>query len=87
MQNMNGNARRMAEEYRIGGPHFQVAKLTELERRILAGLVDGASVKSLASVLSITPGAAQEARDALMAKLSAQTTADLVRIGLIAKVR
>lgn len=64
-----------------------VANLTEIERKVLARIVQGESIKSLSRELSITPDAALQARDSLMVKLSARTTADLVRVGLLARVR
>ena len=64
-----------------------VANLSEIERKVLARIVEGESIKSLSRALSITSDAALKARDGLMEKLSARTTADLVRIGLLARVR
>lgn len=61
--------------------------LTDLECKVLAGLVRGESLKSLSVALSISPERVLEARDVLLEKLCAETTADLVRIGLVARVR
>ena len=60
---------------------------TDLECKVLAGLVRGESLKSLSVALSISPEPVLETKDALMEKLCAETTADLVRIGLVARVR
>jgi FixJ family two-component response regulator len=61
--------------------------LTGLEYKVLEGLVRGESVKSLPVALSVSPERVLEARDALMEKLCAETTADLVRIGIVARAR
>ena len=58
-----------------------------MERRVLAGLVNGESSKSLASFYGVALEAVKQTRQALMEKLSARTTADLVRIGIVSKVR
>lgn len=63
------------------------ANLTDLEYNVLVGLTNGESVASLAILLSITSDSVLEAKEALMEKLSARTAADLVRIGLVARVR
>lgn len=64
----------------------EVAELDEIERKILGGIVNGESVNSLASQLSLPAASVQQFKVVLMEKLSAQTTADIVRIGLIARV-
>ena len=61
--------------------------LTDVECKVLAGLVRGESLKSLSVALSISPEPVLETKNALMEKLCAETTADLVRIGLVARVR
>ena len=61
--------------------------LTDVECKVLAGLVRGESLKSLSVALYISPEPVLETKDALMEKLCAETTADLVRIGLVARVR
>lgn len=64
-----------------------LTELIEFERRVLVGLVNGDSIKSLASTLCVTTELVAQARNALLAKLSAKSTADLVRIGLVSRVR
>ena len=78
---------RMPAVCRIRGKGPPGANLTDLEYNVLVGLTNGESVASLATLLSITSGSALEAKEALLEKLSARTTADLVRIGLVARVR
>lgn len=63
-----------------------VAHLTELERKILSGIANGESITSLASLLSLPQNSVAQAKAALMEKLAAKTTADVVRIGLTARV-
>ena len=78
---------RMPADCKIRGKGPPLANLTDLEYYVLAGFANGESVSSLATLLGISPDSALEARDALMEKLSAKSTADLVRIGLVARVR
>ena len=61
-----------------------VATLTIHENQILAGLVGGQSMGSIAASLSIPLHEATHAKQVLMEKLSARTTADVVRIGIYA---
>jgi len=63
-----------------------IASLRDEERQIVAGLVNGRSIASIAADLSIAPAEAEHAIQVLMEKLSAKTTADVVRIGLYASV-
>ena len=87
MQNRNAESGGTPRDVKTGGLRILVANLTELERKVLARIVQGESIESLSSELSITPDTALQARDTLMVKLSARTTADLVREGLLARVR
>jgi FixJ family two-component response regulator len=64
-----------------------VSKLDQKENLILAGLVNGLSIGSIASILSIPVSEARRAKTVLMDKLEAKTTADAVRIGIYANVR
>jgi FixJ family two-component response regulator len=63
-----------------------VAGLSRQEKQILAGLANGRTITSIAAALSIAPQEAEHARNVLMEKLSARTTADAVRIGIYANV-
>jgi FixJ family two-component response regulator len=64
-----------------------VSKLNEQEILILAGLVNGLSISSIAADLSIPLSQANRARSVLMGKISAKTIADAVRTGIYANVR
>lgn len=59
-----------------------VARLSEREKRILAALVDGNSISAIAAILSIETREVEQAKRLLLEKLSADTTADAVRIGI-----
>uniref|UniRef100_UPI00140C4FE0 LuxR C-terminal-related transcriptional regulator n=1 Tax=Altererythrobacter segetis TaxID=1104773 RepID=UPI00140C4FE0 len=61
-----------------------IADLTVVERQILCALVQGRSIKSIATMLSLPLQSVVSDRDALLEKLSARTVADAVRIGLLA---
>ena len=63
-----------------------VATLSYQEKQILAGLVNGRSIRSIAASLSIAAHEADHAGHTLMEKLSARTTADAVRIGIYASL-
>jgi two-component system, LuxR family, response regulator FixJ len=63
-----------------------VASLSPKEAQILAGLVNGCSLTSIAASLSIDADEVEKAKRVLMDKLSARNTADAVRIGLYANV-
>jgi FixJ family two-component response regulator len=64
-----------------------VSKLTQEERLILGGLVNGLTIGDIATGLSIPYIQVERAKAVLMDKLSAKTTADAVRIGIYANVR
>jgi FixJ family two-component response regulator len=64
-----------------------VASLTDQEKRVLDGLVSGRSIASIAAFLSISTPEAAAAREVLMKKLGARTTADAVRIGIYVSVQ
>ena len=59
-----------------------VARLSGLEKEVLAALIDGHSVKSTATVLSLAPSEVVRAKGSLMRRLSASRNADAVRIGV-----
>ena len=59
-----------------------IARLSGLEKEVLAALIDGHSVKSTASVLSLAPSEVVRAKGSLMRRLSASRNADAVRIGV-----
>ena len=63
-----------------------VATLGHQEKQIIACLVSGHSITSIAASLSIDPHSAEHAKQSLMKKLSAGSTADVVRIGIYARV-
>ena len=59
-----------------------IARLSGLEKEVLAALVDGHSVKSIATALSLAPSEVVRAKGSLMRRLSALRNADAVRIGI-----
>ena len=59
-----------------------VARLSGLEKEVLAALIDGHSVKSIATALSLAPSEVVRAKESLMRRLSALRNADAVRIGI-----
>lgn len=63
-----------------------VAGLSGLENEILAGLVGGHSIKSIATILSLAPDEVERAKGSLMRRLSALRTADAIRIGVYAGI-
>jgi FixJ family two-component response regulator len=63
-----------------------VASLGDKEKQILIGLVQGLPITSIAASLFISAQQAEQATQALMEKLSARSTADLVRIGIYARL-
>lgn len=62
-----------------------VEKLSGREREVLHALVNGASNKDMAKVFGISPRTVEIHRGNMMRKLSASTTSDAVRIGLLAE--
>ena len=64
-----------------------VARLSPLENQILGGLVDGYSVRSIATILFLAPSEVEQAKANLMQTLSAGSTADVVRIGIYTGAR
>jgi two-component system response regulator FixJ len=60
-----------------------LAELTEREREVLQGVVDGDSNKAIARRLHISPRTVESYRASLMRKSGATTLADLVRLTLI----
>lgn len=63
-----------------------IAALSPQEVEIVACLVCGYSIETIAALLSMTPQAATQAKQGVMEKLSAGSTADVVRIGIYARV-
>ena len=61
-----------------------IARLTRRENQILERLVGGQSMSSISASLSLSLEETTQAKQELMDKLSARTTADLVRIGIYA---
>ena len=59
-----------------------IARLSGLEKEVLAALIDGHSVKSIATALSLAPSEVVRAKGSLMRRLSALRNADAVRIGI-----
>ena len=59
-----------------------IARLSGLEKEVLAALIDGHSVKSTATVLSLAPSEVVRAKGSLMRRISASRNADAVRIGV-----
>ena len=68
-------------------PLSLVATLTATERQILSALVQGRSIKSIATMVSLPLHTAESARGALLERLSARTVADAVMIALLARIR
>jgi FixJ family two-component response regulator len=63
-----------------------IATLNRQEKQIIAFIVSGHSITSIAASLSIDPHFAEHAKQLIMKKLSARSTADVVRIGIYAGV-
>lgn len=63
-----------------------ISRLAPIEQVILLGLVNGESSKSLAEVLGMPLGAVDARKRAAMTKLDAASTADAVRIALVAGI-
>jgi two-component system response regulator FixJ len=61
-----------------------VDRLTPIQRAILSGLLGGESGRSLAAVLQMDPPDYEAQRAALMTRLNADSTAEAVRIALLA---
>ena len=59
-----------------------IARLSGLEKEVLAALINGHSVKSIAAALSLAPSEVMRAKGSLMRRLSASRNADAVRIGI-----
>lgn len=62
-----------------------VSRLEPMERKVLELLVDGCSLVQVAGNLAIDLEKAVLLKAALMRKLEASSTADLVRIGILAQ--
>jgi DNA-binding CsgD family transcriptional regulator len=63
-----------------------VSRLSRLENEMLARLVNGHSVNSIATMLALSPHQVEQVKESMMRSLSATGTADAVRIGLYAGV-
>ena len=61
-----------------------VGRLAPIQRAILVGLLGGASGRSLAASLQMDPADYDAQRAALMMQLNADSTAEAVRIALLA---
>jgi FixJ family two-component response regulator len=61
-----------------------VCRLTPIQRAILSGLLGGESSRSLAAALHMDTGEYETQRAALMTQLNAGSTAEAVRIALLA---
>lgn len=61
-----------------------VGRLAPIERTILSGLLGGESGRSLAAALEMTPADYETQKAALMTRLNADSTAEAVRIALLA---
>lgn len=72
-------------EQTIEAARAAVARLSPIEAGILDGIVEGNSSAGIAGKLLLSVEDVNEARDAMMAKLGANATADLVRIGIYAE--
>jgi len=59
-----------------------IARLSGLEKEVLAALVDGHSARSIATILSLAPSEVERAKGSLMRRLSASRNSDAVRIGI-----
>lgn len=62
----------------------RIAVLTNRERQVLRGLVDGQSNKAIARELEISPRTIEIYRANLMTKMDARTLSELVRMALVA---
>ena len=63
----------------------RLARLTERERDVLKGVVDGLSSKEIARVLAISHRTVETYRNNLMIKTEAASISDLVRLSLMAE--
>ena len=61
-----------------------VRRLPPIQRAILSGLLGGESGRSLAAALEMTPADYETQKAALMTRLNADSTAEAVRIALLA---
>jgi FixJ family two-component response regulator len=75
-----GGDARLAEN----DPKSMVRRLTRTQRAILSGLLCGDSGKSIAAALRMDPADYETQRTALMTQLNADSTAEAVRIALLA---
>lgn len=60
------------------------ARLSAVEQMILRGIANGESSKSMGALLEIQISAIEDLRAILMSKINAGSTADAVRIALLA---
>ena len=61
-----------------------IGRLTPIQQAILSGLLDGESGRSLAAALQMDPAGYETQKAALMTQLNADSTAEAVRIALLA---
>ena len=78
-RNFKGDAQLAEVDARV-----MVGRLTPIQRAILSGLLRGESGRSLAAALQMDPADYETQRAALMTQLNADSTAEAVRIALLA---
>jgi two-component system response regulator FixJ len=64
----------------------RIASLSERERQVLEGLVDGQPNKGIANALGISPRTVEVYRANLMAKMEAKSLSELIRMAILAHV-
>jgi len=68
----------------IGAAQTAVGGLTDRQRQVLHGLLEGESNKQIARELGISPRTVEIHRRCLLDRLEARTTADAIRIAVYA---
>jgi FixJ family two-component response regulator len=66
------------------GARAAIAQLGKVEQTILSGIANGESSKSIAAQMEMQNSAIEDLRATLMRKINAGSTADAVRIALLA---
>jgi two-component system response regulator FixJ len=84
LQALSRQARDRAHDAEIAAIGERVAALSQRERQVLSGLLDGAPNKTIAFDLGISPRTVEIYRANLMTKMQAASLSDLVRMAIMA---